>query len=156
MNFMKAYDCVGQWSWFAFGTWAGMAIPMVAETLFFDPPPPPHDLPVELTVIASIPLSLLMSAIFRVWIVIRSARSGSTAELPWTIPLVLGIVYFPICYGSIRLLVLLAEKGLGADTGDLFLGLSAPCLFFGLPVVLGEIAFRTGRRRKAANAAGQS
>jgi hypothetical protein len=150
---MKTIGVLAQCVWFAFGTWVGSIFAGTAETIFRDPPPQPtsRDIPIEWLIVLYIPLSVLLSLIFLGWIVIRSRTTGGTCRLPWLVPLVLGTAYLPVVFSSIPVLIWLTDQGQGA-----FIGLSIAGVLFGLPVVLGEIAFRIGSRTPASSPSGRS
>ncbi len=148
---MKAIGVLTQCVWFAFGTWIGSIFAGTSETIFRDPQPSSRDIPIEWLTVLYIPLSILLSLIFLAWVVIRSRTSGGTCRLSWLVPLVLGAAYFPLVFSSIPPLIWLTGQGQGA-----FIGLSIAGVLFGLPIVLGEIAFRIGSRTPASSPSGRS
>jgi len=151
---MKSDGVVRQYLWFAFGGWAACAFPVAGLAAFFDGPgpPPPRNLPIEWLVIGLIPISLVPSTIFLLWIGIRAERRETNVELPWAVPLLLGVLYLPVCFIALILSISLGFDESISNGFTVLLG----SLFFGLPAVFGEIAFRISQRRMAASASGRS
>jgi hypothetical protein len=147
---MKSDGVVRQYLWFAFGLWAACTYPVVVDAAFFHPlVRSAHVPPIEWFVIGFIPLSLVLSVVFLLWIGVRVERRKTRIELRWAVPLLFGVLYLPVCY----LLLLLLMRFVVAESWENVVIVS---LLFGLPAVFGEIAFQMSQRRIAASASGRS
>lgn len=136
MDSMKAIGVLAQCCWFAFGLWIGAIFAGAAETVLRDPPPQPtgREILFEWLIVLYIPFSILLSLLFLFWITIRLLLRRGICRVPWLIPLILGIAYFPLLFASIPVLIWLTHEGQGVVIGS-----SITVVFLGLLALDGEI-----------------
>jgi len=141
---MKAYSYLGQSAWFAFGAWAGAATWILVDVLRGHPfrirsiVDDGSFLPYFVALY--IPCALLFGCPFLVWQAVRTRRAGVHTQTPWPVPLLLGLVYFPIVVATIPVLCMVTNQGQGS-----LIGSAVFVLLFGLPAVFGEVCLRAGQ-----------
>ena len=141
---MRAYSYLGQSTWFAFGAWVGVATWIFVDIL------EGHPFKIRSIVVDGsslpyfiafyIPCALFLTLPFFVWQVFRTQRAKVTAQTPWLVPLLLGLVYFPIVGAMIPVLCMVTNQGQGWRIGT-----AVFVVLFGLPVVFSEICLRAGQ-----------
>jgi hypothetical protein len=98
-----------------------------------------------------VPTSLLFAVPFIRWVAIRSRKSIESRLVTWPVPMVLGVLLFPLLFVSIPLLIEITGQGQGN-----LIGSCIATTMIVLPLILGEVSFWCGRRRNAVSAPGRS
>jgi hypothetical protein len=139
---MSRVQTQGQFFWFAIGAYCGFLLVWSSMALFSPPSQPSErELPAVLLLMGYVPVSLVLSIPFGTWLFVRSRLTKVGAASPWLLPFILGVLYFPILFGSIPLLIWLTGQGQGN-----LIGTSIGAVMFGLPVLFAELTARLGRR----------
>lgn len=141
---MKSVGLKGQYVCFAAGTWIGSIVAGYVEQQVRELVSSPRELPFELMVALYVPFSLLLALPFLMWIMIRARGRESVAATAWLIPFAFGLVYFPLLFSAIPMLIYVTGQGQGT-----LISSCIATLVFGLPIVGAEIAFRIGRQKCA-------
>jgi hypothetical protein len=141
---MKPYSYFGQSAWFAFGAWTGAVTWIFVDILQGHPFRIRHIVDdgsfLPYFVALYIPCALLFSFPFLAWQAFRTRRARVVALTPWPVPLLSGLVYFPIVGAMIPILCIVTNQGQGSRIG------TAVCvLVFGLPLLFGEFCLRVGQ-----------
>lgn len=145
---MKTYGVVGQFGWFAFGTWVGAALCILLQMI--------HTLEINswldgetgmaLLLAGYVLIAVLLATPHAVWLWLRTRRRRQPCEVPWFVSLILGLAYLPLLSGIVPLLIVLTGQGQGT-----VIGTSICACVFGLPIAFAEgsllIAWRCRARQ---------